>query len=258
VLDSGIELDHPDIRIARARSFTPNADVRDRIGHGTHCAGTIAGARVPSRGERYGIACDTRLFVAKIFDSAEDLDGSADARLIRGIEWAVEQRCDIVSMSFGVAPGATHSEEFERVARNALDEGTLLIASAGNDSERLRNPPLRRPVSHPANCPSILAVGALDEDLDVVISSNAGLRSHGGAIDLVAPGANIHSAWKAPAFYARRHGTSMAVPFVAAIAALWAEATGLRGRALWRVLLENARPLPLPTQDAGGGLVQAP
>jgi subtilisin family serine protease len=258
VLDSGIELDHPDIRVTLARSFTTIADVRDRIGHGTHCAGTIAGARVPSRGERYGIACDARLFVGKVFDTAEDLDGSADARLIRGIEWAVEQRCDIVSMSFGVAPDVAFSQAFERVARNAVDEGTLLIASAGNDSQRLQDPPLRQPVSHPANCPSILAVGAIDEDLDVVISSNAGLHSHGGAIDLVAPGANIHSAWTAPAFYARRHGTSMAVPFVAGIAALWAEATGLRGRALSRVLLENTRPLALPVEDVGRGLVQAP
>jgi subtilisin family serine protease len=254
VLDSGIEPDHPDIRPELVRSFTPIDDVRDRVGHGTHCAGTIAGARAPARGPRYGVACETQLFVAKVFDTSQDWSGSADGQLIAGINWAVEQRCDVVSMSFGAAVPAigAYCEVFEQAARSALDAGTLLIASAGNDSQRLQEPPIRLPLTHPANCPSIMAVGALDADLDVLISSNA------GEIDLVAPGANIHSAWPSPARYARRHGTSMAVPFVAGIAALWAEATGLRGRALWNLLLESARPLRLSPDDVGRGLVQAP
>ena len=258
VLDSGIELDHPDIRPTLARSFTDVPDVGDRVGHGTHCAGTIAGSRVPSCGPRYGIACETELFVGKVFDGSSNWSRSMDGQLIAGINWAVEQRCDIVSMSFGEAAGAAYSAVFERVARRALEAGTLLIASAGNDSQRLQQPPLRLPVSHPANCPSIMAVAALDAELGVVISSNAGLHAHGGAIDLAAPGANIYSAWRSPALHARRHGTSMAVPFVAGIAALWAEATGLRGRALRNLLLEKARPLPLSPDDVGHGLVQAP
>ena len=258
VLDSGIELEHPDVRPTRARSFTGAADVRDRVGHGTHCAGTVAGARRPSRGPRYGIACDSELFIGKVFDTAEHWNRSTDGQLVAGIHWALEHHCDVVSMSFGEAPGDAYSEVFERVARSALDAGTLLMASAGNDSQRLQQPPLRQPVNHPANCPSILTVGALDPDLDVVISSNAGVRRAGGTIDLVAPGANIHSAWKSPAFYTRRHGTSMAVPFVAGIAALWVEATGLRGRALWQLLLAKARPLPRPAEDVGHGLIQAP
>jgi subtilisin len=254
VLDSGIEPDHPDIRPTLLRSFTAVADVRDRVGHGTHCAGTIAGARAPSRGPRFGIACDTQLFVGKVLDAAEDWSGSTDGCLIAGINWAVEHRCDVVSMSFGAAPVAagTFSASFEQAACSALDAGTLLIASAGNDSRRLHQPPLRASVSHPANCPSIMAVGAIDAELDVLISSNA------GKIDLVAPGANIHSGWKSPALYARRHGTSMAVPFVAGIAALWAEATGLRGRALRNLLLQHARAIPLSPDDVGCGLVQAP
>jgi subtilisin family serine protease len=258
VLDSGIELEHPDLRPTQVHSFTGITDVRDRVGHGTHCAGTVAGARGPARGPRYGIASDAQLFIGKVFDTAESGGRSVERQLLAGINWAVAHRCDIVSMSFGEAPGEAFSAVFEQAARRALDAGTLLIASAGNDSQRLQQPPLRQPVNHPANCPSILAVGAIDPDLDVVISSNAGLRGGAGEIDLVAPGANIHSAWKSPALYARRHGTSMAVPFVAGIAALWAEATGLRGRALWQLLLEKARPLPLPAQDVGRGLVQAP
>jgi subtilisin len=255
VLDSGIELNHVDLRPTRTRSFTGVDDVSDRVGHGSHCAGTIAGPRVPSRGPRYGIACDTELFVGKVFDTSAD---SSDGQMIAGIHWAVENGCDIVAMSFGEPPAETYSAVFEQVARNALLAGTLLIAAAGNDSRRLQRPPLRQPVNHPANCPSILAVGAVDPELDLVISSNAGLRSRGGELDLVAPGANIYSAWKSPGLYARRHGTSMAVPFVAGIAALWAEASGLRGRSLWNLLLQKARALPLAAEDVGHGLVQAP
>jgi subtilisin family serine protease len=252
VLDSGIEPDHPDIRPTLVRCFTESADSSDRVGHGTHCAGTIAGARVPSRGPRYGIACDAQLYVGRVLDTSEDWSGSADGLLIAGINWAVEHRCDVVSMSVGSAGAGTYSEVFEQAARSALDAGTLLIASAGNDSQRLQEPPRLETVSHPANCPSILAVGAVDADLDVLFSSN------GGGIDLVAPGANIHSAWNLPALYARRHGTSTAVPFVAGIAALWTEATALRGRALRNVLLHTARTLRLSPDDVGRGLVQAP
>jgi subtilisin family serine protease len=207
---------------------------------------------VPSRGPRYGIACDAQLYVGRVLDTSEDWSGSADGLLIAGINWAVEHRCDVVSMSVGSAGAGTYSEVFEQAARSALDAGTLLIASAGNDSQRLQEPPRLETVSHPANCPSILAVGAVDADLDVLFSSN------GGGIDLVAPGANIHSAWNLPALYARRHGTSTAVPFVAGIAALWTEATALRGRALRNVLLHTARTLRLSPDDVGRGLVQAP
>ena len=209
----------------------------------------------PSRGPRYGIACETELLVGKVFDTAQD---SSDGQLIAGINWAVEHRCDIVSLSFGEAASGAYSTVFEEVARNALLAGTLLIAAAGNDSYRLHEPPSLQPVNHPANCPSIMAIGALDPDFEVVISSNAGLRADGGEVNLVAPGANVHSAWKSPGLYARRHGTSMAVPFVAGIAALWAEATGLRGPALWSLLQKKARALPLRMEDVGHGLVQAP
>jgi len=50
----------------------------------------------------------------------------------------------------------------------------------------------------------------------------------------------------------------MATPHVAGIAALWCEATGARGPALWSALVQSVRGLPLPSVDVGAGLVQAP
>ena len=134
--------------------------------------------------------------------------------------------------------------------------GTLIVAAAGNDSSR---PGLTNPVSHPANCPSIMAVAALDPALAIASFSNRGINPDGGQVDIAAPGVNVFSSWPMPARYRRLQGTSMATPHVAGIAALYAEADpAARGAALWQALAGAARRLSLPGTDVGAGLVQAP
>ena len=110
---------------------------------------------------------------------------------------------------------------FEQVGQRALRAGTLIVAAAGNDSNR---PFAIDPVSHPANCASIMAVAALDQQLQVARFSNAGLNPQGGQVDLAGPGVAVHSAWPRPDLHNRISGTSMATPHVAGIAALLAEA----------------------------------
>ena len=167
-------------------------------------------------------------------------------------------QCAVVSMSLGAPtrPDTPPSAVFEQVGQRALRRGTLIVAAAGNDSDR---PATIEAVSHPANCPSIMAVAALDQQLQVARFSNAGLNPQGGQIDLAAPGVAVHSAWPRPDLYHRISGTSMATPHVAGIAALLAEANPTaRGAALWALLVQTARRLPLPARDVGAGLVQAP
>jgi subtilisin family serine protease len=104
-----------------------------------------------------------------------------------------------------------------------------------------------------------MAVAAVDQQLRVARFSNAGLNPQGGQVDIAGPGVAVHSSWPRPVLYNRISGTSMATPHVAGIAAQLAEANPTaRGAALWTLLLQRARRLPLPARDVGSGLVQAP
>jgi subtilisin len=258
VLDTGLDLEHPDFagRAVSGRSFVAGERVGDGHGHGTHCAGTACGPARPARPPRYGVAPEAELYAGKVLSD----DGrGVDRSILAGLNWAVSNRCRVGSLSVGapVRAGERYSQVFEQAARRALDQGTLLVAAAGNDSRR--DVGSFRPVAHPANCPSIVAVGALDRRLAVAPFSNRGLDPAGGQVDVAAPGVDVLSSWPGPRRYRRLSGTSMATPHVAGIAALHA-GNDLRSpaRALLGLVRARARRLPLPAADAGAGLVQAP
>ena len=257
VLDTGFDPGHPDFvgRTVVSRSFVPNETVQDGHGHGTHCIGTACGPRQPGQLPRYGVAYDAEIYVGKVLSNR---GSGSDSGILAGIEWAIANRCAVVSMSLGAATvvGQSFSQVFERAARRALANGTLIVAAAGNDSQR---PSTITPVSHPANCPSILAVGALDSGLRVASFSNGGVNLSGGQVDIAGPGVAVRSSWPRPTLYRTISGTSMATPHVAGIAALHAEANpDMRGATLGWLLLQSALRLPLITRDVGSGLVQAP
>jgi len=161
-----------------------------------------------------------------------------------------------MSLGARVFRGQRFSRTFEMVAQRALLQGTLIVAAAGNDSERRWG--IISPVSHPANCPSIMAVAALTSDLKIAPFSNRGFDLNGGQIDIAGPGVDVFSTWPMPTRYRTISGTSMATPHVAGIAALYAQVSGLTGSALWSMLTQNARRLLIPAVDVGAGLVQAP
>jgi subtilisin len=263
VLDSGLDLGHPDFagRNIVSRSFVPNQPVHDGFGHGTHCIGTACGPRDPFRAPgslpSYGCAPNCDLFVGKVLSNQ---NSATFAGITAGMQWAiVDNGCQVISMSIGRTIGRNErgfNPAYEQIAQVGLQRGTLIIAAAGNDSGR---PGRIHPLSEPANSPSILAVGALDESLLPASFSNGGLFLPHGAVDIAGPGDNVHSSFPRPLLYRRLPGTSMATPHVAGIAALWAQTNSMfRGVALRRQLLHSARRLPLPSRDVGAGLVQAP
>ncbi len=257
ILDTGIDLGHPDFvdRTIVARSFLRQVPVEDRNGHGTFCAGVACGPRQPAGARRYGVAFGADLYIAQVLD--DDACGT-DGDVLAGIDWAVRNRCAVISMSLGspVLVGDAYPKIYEEVAARALAAGSVLIAPAGNESQR---PDSIAPIEHPANCPSIVAVGAVDLTLSVAPFSNGGVNPAASGVDLVAPGIGIFSSWARPTVYACRSGTSMAAPYVAGIAALIAEANpGARGGRLRALLLEALRTLPAPARDVGAGFAKAP
>jgi subtilisin len=254
VLDTGLDLDHPDFagRTITTRSFVGGASARDGHGHGTHCTGTACGPATPTQGPRYGIAAEAEIFAGKVLDNS---GAGTDASILGGIDWAITSGCRVVSMSLG-ADVREVSTAYETVGRRALAAGTLIVAAAGNNANRPAGD--IGFVGVPANSPSIMAVAAVDADLAIADFSAAANPVAGGQIDIAAPGVDIYSAWPMPRRTNTISGTSMATPHVAGIAALWAQSTGAAAQALWDALVQAAQPLDLPPSDAGAGLVRAP
>lgn len=257
VLDTGMDLAHPDFRgrLVQSTSFITGETAQDGHGHGTHCIGTSCGPQAPSPLPRYGVAYGAEIFAGKVLGNA---GSGPDGSILAGIDWALRNGCHVISMSLGapVDVGEAPSPIYERVGRRALRAGTLIVAAAGNESRR---PGVIRPVGRPANSKTFMAVAAVDVRQQTAWFSCGGLNPGGGQVDIAGPGVDVYSSWPMARRYHTISGTSMATPHVAGIAALYAQQdTRARGAALWTLLVQNARRLALPAADVGAGLVLAP
>ncbi len=255
VLDTGFDSNHQDFRgrSITKKLFATNSSENDTQGHGTHCIGTACGPQRPTSGPRYGIAYEAAIYAGKVLGD----DGmGTDRSVIAGMDWALDQGCQIISMSLGSAAqvGDQPNADFEQIGKACLDGGTVVIAAAGNESSR---PGHIAPVGSPANALTIMAVAALDKALAPAPFSCGGVNP-GQDVDIAAPGVDVLSSLPGNR-YGRLSGTSMATPHASGVAALIAQSdVKFRGRALWERLLELAGPLPHPARDVGKGLLLAP
>ena len=255
VLDTGFDAGHPDFggRSVTMRSFVPGESAQDGHGHGTHCIGTACGPKTPSTGPRYGVAHGADIHVGKVLSNG---GSGTDGGILAGIDWAVESGCAVISMSLGADVPREHPP-YTVAGKRSLDKGCLIVAAAGNNAMRTQLD--FGFVGAPANSPFVLAVAALNQQLDLAYFSARTLPdARGGQIDVAGPGYQIYSSWPMPTRYRAISGTSMATPHVSGLAALWAEATGYRGRELWSTLTQESRRLLAPSLDVGSGLVLAP
>lgn len=247
VLDTGFDLGHPEFagRAIVSQTFV-GQPVQDLHGHGTHTAGTASGPLAPPGSvPRYGIGHRTAMFIGKVLSNS---GSGTQAQVLAGMNWAIANKCAVISMSLGAQISVQPS--YTAAGQAALNNGCLIIAAAGNASNR---PTLIAPAGAPANSPTIVSVASLDQNLRPSVFSN------GGKIDIAGPGGGVYSSWPRPTLHRTISGTSMATPHVAGCAALWAQTSAaLRGVALRAKLFATAKKLPFPKTDVGAGLVQAP
>jgi subtilisin family serine protease len=241
VLDSGVDLSHPDVAeiVAESKNFGADADLTDRAGHGTHVAGIIAGSGAASGGTNKGVAPGARIYNGKVCEAYEvpgqatPQYGCPDSAVLAGMTWAAKDKhLKVVNMSLGGTdePGIDVLEE----AVNTLtaEYGTLFVIAAGNS-----RPPFFTPVSSPSTADAALAVAATDRGDNHAIFSNRGPRvgDLGLKPDIAAPGAGIVAPFSADTTtitspptgpgnrYVAYSGTSMAAPHVAGAAAILAQ-----------------------------------
>lgn len=260
VLDTGIDLKHPDLRNkviegVTAVSKVKGVTVQDTNGHGTHCAGIISGPRQSASGVRYGVAPDVDLLVGKVFNN-NIRPTASDDDIIAGITWAEQSGARIISMSLGSdrIVGEAFPPAYEQIVSvlmNRSSNSVLLIAAAGNESER---PVFTSPVGNPASCPSIMAVAAVDR-FNAIASFSCRQMDNIGLVDIAAPGVAVFSSFLNGTFE-KLDGTSMATPFVAGLAALYLERDPkLNAKKLFAELQTRARQLGV-AEDFGAGLMQ--
>lgn len=215
ILDTGIDADHPDLSVSGGVSFVEGVTSwRDDAGHGSHCAG-IVGARNNPIGV-VGVAPECELYAVKVLNSQGN---GMLSWVLAGMDWARREGMHVASMSLGhdaVSADAPFIVAYQRAARQLVDQGCSVVAASGNSGDT------DRPwVGHPARCPELLAVGAVDRNKQLADFSSNGPSNlcAGCGVELVAPGVSIRSTWP-HGDYRHLSGTSMACPHVSGAVAL--------------------------------------
>ncbi|MGW7106686.1 S8 family peptidase [Streptomyces xanthophaeus] len=218
VLDTGTDLEHPDLkgRVAASKNFTDSDTDADRQGHGTHTISTVGGSGAESGGAKKGVAPGAELLSGKVLN---DQGYGLDSWIIAGMEWAVESKADVVSMSLGDPSQTACDDPLAAATERLSQQGPLFVIAAGNSG------PGNNTVSSPGCAASALTVGAVDRDDSTASFSSrgpAGLQ-HTLKPEIAAPGVGISAAaagGRGVYAYQSMSGTSMATPHVAGAAAI--------------------------------------
>src|SRR5450631_2381740 len=228
VIDSGIDVKHPELAGAIAESFDALGSKEGPHVHGTGIAGAIvAHARL------MGSAPAARILAIRAFGVAPNGAESTSFVVLKGLDYAVTHGAQIVNMSFaGPKDGL-----IERGIAAAAAKGIVMVAAAGNAGPK--SPPL-----YPAANGNVIAVGATDSQDKLFAASNRG--SH---IAVTAPGVDIFL--PAPdEKYQMTSGTSFSAAYVSGLAALMLERNpALKPNDLREILVKTARDLGTPGRD---------
>jgi subtilisin len=268
ILDTGIDLSHPDLNVFASVSFsTNNTTGNDGHGHGTHVAG-IVGALDNDFGV-VGVAPGVRLWAVKVLN---DSGSGKLSDVIAGVDWVTANpEIQVANMSLG---GLGLISSLRMAISNAVAKGIVFVVAAGNSSYEVLGADLTFETTDdffPACYPECMTISAMVDTDGLPGSLSTGttyglddtgatfsnysrsnlvagnpVTSPGAMIDVAAPGVNIYSTYKGGT-YATMSGTSMASPHVAGAVALYiaghARATNAAGvAAIRQVIIDAAQP----------------
>lgn len=246
VVDTGVDYTHPDLAgrvdTANDRDFVgADLDAMDDNGHGTHVAGIIAATMDNSIGIA-GLAPECRILPVKVLGS----NGDGDTLLVSaGIKDAADKGAKIINLSLA----GPADQSMADAVRYAQQKGCVVVAAAGNEG--------LSGASYPARYDDVVGVGATNRANARATWSAVG-SNYGTGVDVAAPGDGVFSTLPGSR-YGAMSGTSMASPFVAAVAALVLSADpSLDGSptAVIARVLDSATPLA-PSMGMGHGLLNA-
>lgn len=241
VLDTGADHAHRDLKnqILMSKDFTGSrSGDSDVNGHGSHCAGVVA-AEANGVG-MVGVAPEAKLIIGKVLG---DRGSGSDAGIAAGIDWAVRNGADVISMSLG---SSGPSARIHDAVKRAAAKGVIVVAAAGNAG------PGANTVGYPGGHPECVCVAATDSAGKV-----ASFSSRGPQLTVAAPGVQVKSCYPGDRF-AVMSGTSMATPYVAGCAALYVADAKARGvkptpEGFRKAATETATDLPPSGKDTASG-----
>jgi subtilisin family serine protease len=226
IIDTGIDLDHPDLDVIDNVNFSnTKRSGDDDNGHGTHVAGTAAA--IDNDFGVVGVAPGARLWAGKVLDRR----GSGFfSDVIAGIDY-VTDNADLIEVANMSLSGTGSLASLHTAIKNSVNAGVVYVVAAGNSSKDIYGGDGIFGGSDdviPAAYPEVAAISAIN-DADDTFAGFSNF-SAGAAIDLAAPGVNILSTWRGGG-YNTISGTSMSSPHVAGAAALEAATNGRAGDA---------------------------
>ncbi|MBO1511775.1 S8 family peptidase [Metabacillus bambusae] len=220
VIDTGVVISHPDLKIKGGKSFVDyTTSYNDDNGHGTHVTGII-NAQNNSIGT-IGIAYDADIYMLKAFNN-EGIGNTVD--LAHAIDWAITNNMDMINLSIGFDV----DDPFIRyLVKKAYQNDILIVAAAGNKGKG------NDTITFPARYDEAIAVGAINEN-----NTRASFSSTGPTLEVTAPGDEIYSTYLGNE-YQYMSGTSMATPYVTGYLALFEEANPNLSNSEIRTLLHE-------------------